>query len=145
MIIDERNEFADSVAIPTSAGAVAQLGDSIDLGGAVNVGSGEYTDFCVTVEEDITGATAVQFDLVSDAQDPVTPASATVHGSTGAVPVADLVAGKVLSFQLPKGFNYERYLGVVVRVTGTATAGKVNAFLADQVGQWQPTVANTGL
>lgn len=145
MIIDKRNEFADNVAIPTSANAVALFGDVIDLGGAVNVGSGEYTDFTVTVDTAVTGATSVKFDLVSDAQAAIaTNGTATLHGSTGAIPVARLTAGAKFSFQLPKGFDYERYLGVVVTVVGTATAGAVSVFLAAEAGGWQAVESNNG-
>lgn len=146
MILDKYNEFADAVAIPTTLNAVALLGDVIDLGDAPEkVGSGDYTDFYVSVDTDVTGATSVRFDLVSDAQDTIAVnGSATVHGSTGAIPVAQLKAGAVFSFQLPKGFNYERYLGVLVTVVGTATAGAVNAGLAAEAGGWKAVTSHTG-
>lgn len=145
MILDERSEFADALAIPTSANAVALLGDVIDLGLGQKVGSGDYSDFYVSVDTTITGATSVKFDLVSDAQAAIAvDGSATIHGSTGALPVARLTAGAIFSFQLPKGFNYERYLGVIVTVVGTATAGKVNAGFAAEAGGWAAINANTG-
>lgn len=146
MILDNYNEFADAVAIPTTANAVALLGDVIDLGDAPEkVGSGDYTDFYVSVDTAVAGATSVRFDLVSDAQAAIAvDGSATVHGSTGAIPLAQLKAGAVFSFQLPKGFNYERYLGVLVTVVGTATAGRVNAGLAAEAGGWKAVTSHTG-
>lgn len=145
MILDERSEFVDAVAVPTTLNANAPLGDVIDLGtGGQKVGSGDYDDFYVSVDTAITGATSVEFKLVSDAQDPIVAATATVHGSTGAIPVAQLTEGAVFSFQLPKGFNYERYLGLVVVVVGTVTAGKINSGLAAEAGGWKAITSHTG-
>lgn len=146
MILDNYNEFADALAIPTTANAVALLGDVIDLGDAPEkVGSGDYTDFYVSVDTDIAGATSVRFDLVSDAQAAIAvDGSATVHGSTGDIAADRLKAGAIFSFQLPKGFDYERYLGVLVTVTGTATAGRVNAGLAAEAGGWKAVKSHTG-
>jgi len=54
--------------------------------------------------------------------------------------VASMTAGKTLmAVQLPmEGTAYERYIGIQ-QVTGTAafTAGKVNAFLVDDVARWK--------
>ena len=145
MILDERSEFVDAVAIPTSADANVLLGDVIDLGATgERVGSGEYADFYVSVDTTITGATSVEFKLVSAAQPAIDPSTGTVHGSTGAIPVARLTAGALFSFQMPKGFDYERYLGLVVTVVGTATAGKVNAGFAAEAGGWAAVTSHTG-
>lgn len=144
MILDERTEFVDAVAIPLTASANVLLGDVVDMGGAVNVGTGDYCDFYVSVDTTILGATSVEFKLMSDAQPAIDPTTGTVHGSTGAIPVARLTAGAIFGFQLPKGFDYERYLGLVVTVVGTATAGKVNAGLAAEIGGWRAIASNTG-
>lgn len=144
MILDERTEFVDAVAVPTSASANVLLGDVIDLGGAVNLGSGDYCDFYVSVDTAITGATSVEFKLMSDAIAAIDPSTGTVHGTTGAIPVASLTAGAIFGFQLPKGFDYERYLGLVVTVVGTVTAGKINAGLAAEIGGWRAIASNTG-
>jgi hypothetical protein len=144
MILDERTEFVDAVAVPLTLNANVLLGDVIDLGGAVNVGSGDYCDFYVSVDTAITGATSVEFKLVSDAQPAIDPATGTLHGSTGAIPVARLTAGALFSFQLPKSFDYERYLGLVVTVVGTATAGKINSGLAAESAGWKAVASETG-
>lgn len=144
MILDERTEFVDAVAVPLTLNANVLLGDVIDLGGAVNVGSGDYCDFYVSVDTTITGATSVEFKLVSDAQAAIDPSTGTLHGSTGAIAVARLTAGAIFGFQLPKGFDYERYLGLVVTVVGTATAGKINAGLCTEIGGWRAIASETG-
>lgn len=145
MILDERSEFVDAVAIPTTLNANVLLGDVIDLGATgERVGSGDYADFYVSVDTTITGATSVEFKLVSDAQAAIDPSTGTVHGSTGAIPVARLTAGALFSFQMPKGFDYERYLGLVVTVVGTATAGAVNAGFAAEAGGWAAVTSHTG-
>lgn len=150
MILDERSEFVDAVAIPTTLNANVLLGDVIDLGATgERVGSGEYADFYVSVGTAITGtaitgATSVEFKLVSDAQPAIDPTTGTVHGSTGAIPVARLTAGALFSFQMPKGFDYERYLGLVVTVVGTAAGGAINAGFAAEAGGWKAVTSHTG-
>ena len=145
MILDERSEFVDAVAIPTTANANVLLGDVIDLGATgERVGSGDYADFYVSVDTTITGATSVEFKLVSGDQAAINPSTGTVHGSTGAIPVARLTAGALFSFQMPKGFDYKRYLGLVVTVVGTATGGKVNAGFAAEAGGWAAVTSPPG-
>ena len=60
--------------------------------------------------------------------------------SSRAWPVASMTAGTTLmAIQLPQeGTAYERYIGIQ-QVTGTAafTAGKVNAFLTEDVARWK--------
>ena len=41
MILDERNEFADAVALNTGAAGSYLIGDQIDLGVARDIGNGE--------------------------------------------------------------------------------------------------------
>lgn len=145
MILDERSEFVDAVAVPTTLNANVLLGDVIDLGATgERVGSGEYADFYVSVDTAITGATSVEFILASDAQAAIDPTGSTKHGSTGAIPVAQLTAGARFSFQMPKGFNYERYLGLIVKVVGTATGGAISSGFAAEAGGWIAPTSHTG-
>lgn len=145
MILDEYSEFVDAVAIPTTAGANVLLGDVIDLGATgQRVGSGDQADFYVSVDTAITGATSVEFKLVSDDNPAISPTAGTVHGSTGPIAAARLVPGAVFSFGMPKGFDYERYLGLVVTVVGTATGGTVNAGFAAEAGGWHAVTSHTG-
>lgn len=149
MILDERTEFCDAVAVNTGAAGTYLLGDQVDLGKANNVGTGDYDEFVITVDTTVTGNSGctIEFQLVSDAQAAIAvDGSATVHWRSGAIPVAQLTAGKTVArVKLPKGFDYERYLGVL-QVTGVAaaTAGKINAFITPASAGWAPFDAVTG-
>lgn len=149
MIIDKRNEFCDAVSCNTGAAGTYNLGDVIDLGAVSpsrDLGGDMALYLVVTVDTGITtagSAGTVAFQLVSDAQDaPLTNGTQTVHAvsrafTTGATAIA---AGTVLfAIQLPmEGAAYERYLGIQ-QVTGTTAlnAGKINAFLTEDVARWK--------
>lgn len=149
MIIDKRTEFCDAVSCNTGAAGTYNLGDVIDLGAVSpsrDLGGDMALYLVVTVDTGITtagSAGTVAFQLISDAQDaPLTNGTQTVHAvsrawTTGATAIA---AGTVLfAIQLPlEGAVYERYLGIQ-QVTGTTAlnAGKINAFLTEDVARWK--------
>lgn len=149
MIIDKRTEFCDAVSCNTGAAGTYNLGDVIDLGAVSpsrDLGGDMALYLVVTVDTGITtagSAGTVAFQLISDAQDaPLTNGTQTVHAvsrawTTGATAIA---AGTVLfAIQLPlEGATYERYLGIQ-QVTGTTAlnAGKINAFLTEDVARWK--------
>jgi hypothetical protein len=142
MILDERNEFCDAVALNTGAAGSYLIGDQIDLGVAgLNVGVGEDIYCVLQVDTTATsgGSATGEFHLASDAQAAIAvDGSATYHFSSAAIPVATLVAGyQIAAFRLPSG-TYERYLGII-QTTGTAafTAGKVNAFLTRDIAAYK--------
>jgi len=140
MILDERNEFADAVALSTAATGLALVGDVIDLGtDGINAVDDMY--LVVQIDTDVTsaGAATVEFQLASDAQAAIAvDGTATVHYKSAAIPKATLVAGyTVAAVQLPRG-TYERYLGIIQNVgTAALTAGKFNAFLTNEPGSWK--------
>lgn len=149
MILDERLEFCDAVSCNTGAAGTYNLGDIIDLGAVSpsrDLGGDMALYLVVTVDTGITtagSAGTVAFQLVSDGTDTIaTNGTQTVHATsaaraTGATAIA---AGTVLfAVQLPmEGTAYERYLAVQ-QVTGTTAlnAGKVNAFLTEDVARWK--------
>jgi hypothetical protein len=140
MILDERGEFCDATALNTGAAGSYLLGDVIDLGVARDLGGDQAVYLVVSVDTAATsgGSATGQFNLVTD--DNASLSSPTVVVSSVAWPVASMTAGKTLmAVQLPmEGTAYERYIGIQ-QVTGTAafTAGKVNAFLVDDVARWK--------
>lgn len=144
MILDDRLEFADALALNTGAAGTYLLGDVIDLGAVVpgDIGNGEPLYLVITVDTTATsgGSATADFRLASDAQAAIaTDGSATVHATTGAQAVATLTAGKKFVIPLPlEGPLYERYLGIL-QVTGTAafTAGKINAFITLDPTGWK--------
>ena len=140
MILDERGEFCDATALNTGAAGSYLLGDVVDLGVARDLGGDQAVYLVVTVDTAATsgGSATGQFNLVTD--DNSSLSSPTVLVSSVAWPVASMTAGKTLmAVQLPmEGTAYERYIGIQ-QVTGTAafTAGKVNAYLVDDVARWK--------
>jgi hypothetical protein len=142
MILDERNEFADSVSVAAAAGT-ALIGDVIDLGAASrDIGAGQHLYFNLLTDgtEIITGGAAgtIEFRLVSDSTANLAT-SPTVHFSTGTIVTDDAAVNDarlnanslICSVALPQGAVYERYLGVLAVIgTTTVTAGSVSAFLS---------------
>jgi hypothetical protein len=143
MILDERTEFCDATALNTGAAGSYLIGDVVDLGASTpgrDLGGDMALYLVVSVDTTATsgGAATGQFNLVTD--DNASLTSPTVITSSRAWPVASMTAGTTLmAIQLPQeGTAYERYIGIQ-QVTGTAafTAGKVNAFLVDDVARWK--------
>lgn len=139
MILDRLAEFCDATAVPLATGTKA-LGSNLDLGATVrDIGQGQPVYLVITVDTAFTsgGSATVQFQLVSDAQDP--PAgdgTETIHIETQDFPVATLVQGYQIAHPLPMGdLDYERYIGVqAIVATAALTAGKINAFLTCEPG-----------
>ena len=134
MILDERTEFADAVAITGTAAATAIAGDVIDTGSTPtlkDIGQSDGPILVIQVDTTVAasgGAANVTFKLVSDSTANLTT-SPTTHWTSGAIPKGTLVAGYEIAVKLPPG-NYERYLGVTFTPdTNDTTAGKINAFL----------------
>lgn len=134
MILDERNEFADAVAVIATA-ATGILGDVIDIKSptiAPNTtvdleGSEMY--FVLRVATTIAVLTSLRVQLVSDSVATL-DSSPTVHADTGVIALANIPAGGKNWFvgKLPSG-NYERYLGVIMTAVGAGGTGALDAFL----------------
>lgn len=147
MILDERLEFLDATALNTGAAATYLIGDVVDTGPLTNQvvsdlsGGADSLWLVVGVDTAATsgGSATLQIQLASDAQAAIaTDGTATVHFASAVIPVASLVAGfYVARVMLPIG-TYERYLGIL-QITGTAafTAGKLNAFLTNDVAAYR--------
>lgn len=152
MIMDEQLEFADAVSVAAAAG-VAQIGTSVDLTLARDIGQGRPMYVVIlTSTEIITGGSAgtIKFQLVSDAQTAINttnPTTGSVHIDTGtfitddaAANSAQLNAGGTILFQaLPaEGRVYERHLGILATIaTTTVTQGAINAFLTFDMHGWK--------
>jgi hypothetical protein len=144
MILDDRLEFADALALNTGAAGSYLLGDVVDLEGPItqDLNGGADTDLYLVISVDTTatsgGSGTYQFSLCSDAQAAIAvDGSQTTHFSTKAFAVATLTAGvRVCAIALPMG-AYERYLGIVqTTAVAAATAGKINAFLTRNPGKF---------
>lgn len=144
MILDERNEFADAVAIAGAAGTNL-VGDVIDLGIARDIGQGHPMYLVIQVSTAMGGGTAVQFILASDAQKAIsTDGSETRHYASDVLTDAQLTQGFQMVIPLPMGdtargedtSGYERFLGILAVGTGTHTSGAINAFLTMDPAGW---------
>lgn len=139
MILDEDNEFADNVALPTGALGRALVTDNINQLIADSRLAGElYLVIQITQAPASGGAAKVAFELVSDSTGSIAvDGSATQHAGLGPYAVADLVVGKQITVALPPAPSYEKYLGLLVNVSGAAlTAGRFNAFLTPAPARW---------
>ena len=144
MIMDERLEFCDAVALNTGGAGSYLLGDVVDLGAASpgDIGNGQPVYWVTTVDTTATsgGSATGAFALASDAQAAIAvDGSATVHATIAAQAVATLTAGRKFVVPVPlEGPVYERYLGVI-QTTGTAafTAGKINSFITLDPSGWK--------
>jgi hypothetical protein len=142
MILDERNEFADALVIPTAIGR-GLFGDVIDLITARNVGSPPrplYLVIQITTAVTSAGAATVSFELSSDAAAAIAvDGTATQHSGSDNFSLAQLVAGFTVVVPLPGvGPEYERFLGVITNVgVAVLTGGAANAFLTHSPKQWK--------
>lgn len=144
-ILDKRNEFADAVAIPASAGTVA-IGDVIDLrglgggsllGGLRDVGNGEDVVWYASVDVAGAGGTSLQLQLVSSAASDLS--SPNIHAQSAVVALANLTAGKVLvQITLPlEDPAYLRYLGIRAVTVGTFSGGSFSSGLKLDATAWK--------
>lgn len=86
------------------------------------------------------GLTTLEVKLTSDSTADLAT-SPTTHVSTGAIPVADLTANKVVAvLPIPPG-EYERFIGLVYDVTGSGSAGSIRAFITQTPGYWMAMAA----
>ncbi len=137
MILDERTEFCDATSAVLNIGN-AIIGDVIDLGATLqDIGNGQPVYLVIQVNTAFVGTNSTTtFDLCSDSTANLAT-SKTTHVSTGAIPVASLVAGFTKILALPIEATYERYLGLWETVaTANVTAGKINAFLTTTPAKW---------
>ncbi len=143
MIMDKLSEFCDAVAASTAGTGTYALGSQYDLGVATrDIGQGQPLYLVISVDTAFTsgGSATVQFQLVSDAQDPpAADGTETIHIETQDFPVATLVAGYKIVHPLPMGdLDYERYVGMqTIIATAALTAGKINAFLTLDPSGWK--------
>lgn len=152
MILDDFNQFSRLQAITATAASA----DTIDLGpfGGTptanafrDIGVGEQLYLVVRVGQVFNNLTSLTVDVQTD--DNSGFGSAAVVATTGAIPLAQLTANRVVRvLPLPPG-NYERFVRLNYTVAGTApTTGTVDAFLVKDVQQWrayadaQPIEAN---
>ena len=144
MIMDERSEFADALAIPTGGAATTLLGDVMDLEQVRDIGQGHPMYLVIQVATAFAGGTSFQFILASDAQAAISvDGTESRHYLSDVFAVADLILGFTMIIPLPMGdvansvTPYERYLGILGVGVGTQSAGAINAFLTPDPHGWR--------
>lgn len=109
----------------TGAGAVLST-NTIDLGVARDMGEGKDLYARMQVSVAFAGLTALTVEVIV-ASDAGLTANIAVVGSSGAIPVAALVAGSRFAVQVNPSLagKGQRYMGVRYTPAGTGTAGSV--------------------
>ena len=142
MILDERTEMADNVALNTGGAGRYVLGDQLDVAPLRDLGNSGPLYVVAVVTGDAAGGSnsKLSLEVVTDnVAPPATNGTATTHITFGPVAVADLKAGTMIgAVPLPSGAMYERYMGVLQKTEGAAfTAGKVSVFLTPTPDTWR--------
>lgn len=113
--------------------------NTIDLGVARDIGAGnDYPILTTIISAAVTGGTSVEVQAII-ADDAALSSNVTVVGSSGAIPVASLVAGKRIAVELnPQiGSKGQRYLGARFVNVGANAAGTAVAFFGLDVQDGQ--------
>lgn len=125
-----------AISYQTVTGSSAVLStNTIDLGVARDIGAGsDYVRMRAIVGTVFAGLTALTMEIIV-ADDAALTTNITVIGSTGAIPVASLLAGarfeaEINTRYLSKG---QRYLGVRYTPTGTGTTGTLFTDFGDGI------------
>jgi hypothetical protein len=99
--------------------------NTIDLGVARDIGAGtDYTRLRSAVGTAVAGATSIEIQAIV-ADDAALSTNVTVIGSSGAIPLASLVAGARFEVELNTRIQSkgQRYLGARYNIIGTGSAG----------------------
>jgi len=127
MIPDKQNTFSENQAVTVTAAST----NVIDLQAGRDLAAGTPVRLHIQVTEDFATLTSLTVTVEGDTVENF--ASATTLASSGVIPVASLKAGYVFPLTFVPATS-EQYLRLYYTVSGTtATAGKVTAFLADEV------------
>lgn len=128
MIFDALTLVSNAQAVTASAVST----NTIDLSQARDIGAGNEVCFGVTVDESFATATSVEIQVITSAN--ANLSSANVIGSTGAIVIAQLTAGRrPIEVKIPRSRLSslpigQRYIGLSYVIGGAnATAGKLTA------------------
>lgn len=127
MILDNQTLLSNAQAITADAGSTNQIDLSPRASGLVrDIGPGKPIPLLVQVVEAFNNLTSIVVSVQTDEDSAF--GSPTTVASTGAIPLASLVAGYQFNLDyVPRGTK-ERYMRLYYDITGTApTAGKITA------------------
>ena len=135
-IIDYENEFSDAQAVTATAASTRY----IDLTNTDPQFAGGIDTLCIVrVDTAFAGGTSIIASLETDDNSSFNSATKVVAGPT-VLTAAGVVGKNLLVFNL-KDADLEQYIRVKYTVSGTMSAGKVNAFLCHTNDSGVPTVA----
>ena len=156
MILDERNEFADAVALNTGAAGSYLIGDQIDLGVARDIGNGEPLHLVITVDTEIDAGAGgtVQLHLASDATAAIDPTTGTKHLSTPVFTVGSGIAATqaatkssvtrgAISCNSVVSFSWSARCGAMISTTRWRAG--TNAGAADGIPRWRSNSSRRAL
>jgi len=116
-------------SIATSGSVLSS--NTIDLGANRDIGEGtEYPILHALIGTAVAGGTSVEIQAIT-ADDAALTTNVTVIGSSGAIPVASLIAGARFAVDVNAriGSKGQRYVGARYVIVGTNTTGTVTSFL----------------
>lgn len=143
MYADALLQFSAAQAVGAAVGIST---NAVDLGTARDIGEGASELLArVQVNTTFTGLTALTMEVIASS-DAASTTNVVVIGSSGAVPVASLVAGARFAIELnpliaSKG---QRYVAIRYTPTGVGTGGAVTADLGAEIQDGQKFYA-TGI
>lgn len=146
MIVDDRLEFADNLAVNTGGAGTYVLGDQVDLGTQRRGLGGDQALYLVMQvgATGLAGSTGtIQFQLVTADDAGLTTnvevlAQSAAFSTTGSSATTTLAPGtRLMSVQIPHGLC-RRFIGIrQVTATAATSGGTIDAFLVTDVAQWR--------
>lgn len=111
----------------------------------VDLGMGEPLEIAIGVLTSFAGATSVEVQMVS-ADDAAITTNVQVDVSTGAIPIANLTAGKQFALHVDRSAPYQsrRYVALRYVIVGTGSAGAVVANIVKNFGDSQNQLYKSG-
>ena len=127
MILDNQTLLSNAQAITADAGSTNQIDLSPRASGIVrDIGPGKPIPLLVQVVEAFNNLTSIVVSIQTDEDSAF--GSPTTVASTGAIPLASLVAGYQFNLNYIPRDTQERYMRLYYDITGTApTTGKITA------------------
>jgi hypothetical protein len=108
--------------------------NTIDLGLARDIGSGENLYVVFSVDVAFAGGTSVDFQLITSAA--ANLGSPTVIATTGAIATATLVLGYQIALRIPpRPGAVQRYLGAQAVSLGTFTTGTITTRVVKDIDE----------
>ena len=137
MLMDFETNLSNAQAVTTTTFStrsidLGQIGTAIGNAEAIkrDIGKGGGAPLLTQVVSDFVGCTSVEVIICTCDTSDFTTGTVYRHATSGAIPVAELVAGyRFLPQSIPSAgkLGMQRYLGIEIVVVGTAIAGAITS------------------